>query len=513
MKKLTGWITRSNELFLFIAYMAAISFLACYHEVWRDEVRAYSIIRSVDSPLQLLEALKNEGHPFVWYLALWFGDLFLNSPVVLKLVSLFAAGGAALLLVWSRSFSLWEKGLWLLGVLPLYEYSVLCRNYGVGMLFLFLFCRLSEGESRYRKLQGLALFLLANTSFFGFLLSSAIAVSEVLKFICFRIKNRPNVEFPLLLLCYATSGIAVAAFQMYPDQTTIVTEVHQSSFVNLVDQVVRSIYSQGGFALDAISLRYPISPTWFLIPLYFCFLRTPWILGFLLVSVCFIDFTHQAIYPVEALRHQGFIILSIIASLWMYRSYYKCEEAGKKRAVKIEERILPPLFAVILLFQIDSSFIRVETDLKKDMSAAPAVARLVSTVPEYHDAIIIAEPDYYAETLPYYLENRIYLVREKKFRNIVSFTQANQQILRMSDLVYAARELNKQYDVPILLLYGHRFQAPGEHTFSFEKEFHYDALELASFRVNFRLIDRFLEAVNDETYNVYEFKGLPDAQG
>ena len=55
---------------LVLLYCGVIIYLSANHEVWRDEVRALSLVTESNSIVNLLENLHNEGHPCLWYLLL-----------------------------------------------------------------------------------------------------------------------------------------------------------------------------------------------------------------------------------------------------------------------------------------------------------------------------------------------------------------------------------------------------------------------------------------------------------
>ena len=116
------------------------------------------------SPLDLYHLIRYEGHPILWYLILYLGHSIVDSPLVLPIASIAIASAAVALFMLRSPFPLWLKALFLFSGLPLYEYSVMARNYGISMLLLFLVASLY----RYRTTQWLPLAiglgLLANTN-------------------------------------------------------------------------------------------------------------------------------------------------------------------------------------------------------------------------------------------------------------------------------------------------------------------------------------------------------------
>ena len=108
--------------------------LGVNHEIWRDEMRALTIAREADSALDLPRALENEGHPVLWYLVLRVAYAIAPATVVMKVVATAIGVAAAALLLFRAPLPTWWRVLFVFGWVPLYGCSVLCRNYGLGVI-------------------------------------------------------------------------------------------------------------------------------------------------------------------------------------------------------------------------------------------------------------------------------------------------------------------------------------------------------------------------------------------
>ena len=64
------------------------------------------------------------------------------TVLVLKVLSILIAGAAMLLFIFRSPFPLPLKVLFVFSLLPLYEYAVMARNYGISMLLMFSFAAL-----------------------------------------------------------------------------------------------------------------------------------------------------------------------------------------------------------------------------------------------------------------------------------------------------------------------------------------------------------------------------------
>ena len=87
------------------------------------------------------------------------------------------------------------------------------------------------------------------------------------------------------------------------------------------------------------------------------------------------------------------------------------------------------------------------------------LAALVSGRPELAGATILADPDYLVESVPYYLDNPVYLIRERRFGSIPKFTKTAQLHLTLDDILAAARGVAAGTGRPVLILLAERLDA------------------------------------------------------
>ena len=86
-----------------------------HHEIWRDEMRAMSIVIQTPSFFQLPNYLINEGHPIIWYFLLKVGYFIFHSTYVLPVLSILFAAGIAWLLLFRSPFPLIFSALIIFG--------------------------------------------------------------------------------------------------------------------------------------------------------------------------------------------------------------------------------------------------------------------------------------------------------------------------------------------------------------------------------------------------------------
>lgn len=186
--------------------------LAC-HEMWRDELQAWLIPVDSGSPAELSHNMRYEGHPALWHLLLWIVTRVTRRPEAMQVLHLAISAAAIFLFARYAPFSRAVRALFAFGYYPLYEYTVISRNYGLGMLLLFAACALFPTRRRsYLPLAGV-LALLANANPYAWLIAIAFAGTLCLEALGDRELRRRDAVLGLLLFGV---GAAMAAAQMIP---------------------------------------------------------------------------------------------------------------------------------------------------------------------------------------------------------------------------------------------------------------------------------------------------------
>jgi len=145
------------------------------HEIWRDEAQAWLIARDSTSLIDLYKNTRYEGHPLLWHACLFLITRWTHNPLAMQGFHLLLAVGSVVLIVKKSPFSIIQKGLLSFSYLLFYEYSVISRNYAIGIFLIFLFCAFYARRKPAYWLLSLVLALIANTNAFGFLISFTLA--------------------------------------------------------------------------------------------------------------------------------------------------------------------------------------------------------------------------------------------------------------------------------------------------------------------------------------------------
>jgi hypothetical protein len=511
LKKTADNIARhGTQLALLLAYSIAIIFLSAHHEIWRDEMRALSIVRDSVSFLDIFKHLHNEGHPALWYVLLYIGTMLFHSTLVLKIISISIAILSAAWMLFKAPFPLAVKALFLCGVFPLYEYSVMNRNYGLGMLFIFMFAGLYR--ERFKKMfwMGLVVFLLSETSAPGTIISIAIFVSLLGEsiYVKFRSKTDSSVHYSLFTLQWFAGmglmviGITAAICTMMPDKASIVLNGQAHDAFALMAASV-GILVHPGQCFDVafgISKLKAVSPVFASIVIWFLwifFLRKPWISLILFASGIGLGLLFTLFYGGET-RHQGLYFMLVIAAFWI-----------DKTPEPSQPRWLHHLAVGVLVFLLVNAMLLAVTSIKSDLprnySSSKDFGMFLNGDPQLRTAIVIGEPDCFLESLPYYANNRIFIPRENRFGTYTLFTQQNKQDLSLSELLADAQELRRKERKPVLIAMGCSLGTTGPFMihYKFNKTFTYSREGLEEFSRDTKKVADFGKSIRREDYTVY----------
>ncbi len=433
-----------------IAWAVVVVAVAARHELFRDEVRAIDIVAASDSLRALVHNLRNEGHPILWYLVLFAGFHATGTMLVLKPAAFAIAAGAVWIWLRRAPFQGWQKVVFLFGTLPLYEYSVMCRNYGISMLLLFAIA--SVGRRRPLVL-GVLLALLANTNASSFILTGALAIVFAGE-LYWRDPRASRCAPWKIAAALATVivGLAAAAAVMYPDTTTVATGMHQLAMTDVARSFAHAVIAPTGcFARQLGAAEYAIRVVFALFLVHLA--SRPHLAIAVLLAGIGLTMLDDLIYPMSY-RHTGLLLVFALTVLWIDRD-------GAPRAIALPEPIArlaalldrrgAILLGAVLASQVITGLPDVIGDFTGARSTVPALAGYLADH-GLADAIVIAEPDAFVEALPYYADNPIYLPREHRYFAVrIDFTSASDRVLTLDELMQVADELHASTGKPVVI--------------------------------------------------------------
>jgi hypothetical protein len=512
------------RFFLFGLWLAAAGALACRHVIWRDEARALSIAIQGEDWIAMLRGLHGDGHPALWYLLLRALHGIAGRPEVLPLLAFSIAVAAAWLIVWRSPFPLALIALILAAHFFIYEFSVMARNYGIGMLILFVLA-IAYRRCRGRGVAlGALMFLLANCNVIATMLAGAFLLFwfvEILE------ETGPRWSAAManfaLNAAIATAGATLSFVIVYPTFNDAAVAAHPAGVAAL--EILAAIANPGLTFKELLGWR--VAPTYFVFPWtpVLVALGGPLMIGATfglierkgallacLASLASLSAFFSLVYPGDY-RHEATWLAFVIAMYWI------CWEPNRPMSEQTASRDNGRSFALVrgIGFACFLFLIGVQATLGlADLAFAAIVgspesrsrdlADLVSRRPDLKDAILIGDPDYALEALHYYLPNPTYFVRERRYGEYVRFTRKARLNLTLGDILDEARAVRASTARPVAIVLAWRlgeidparvyresyvwtFSAPGD--------------QIERFREATTLLAQFPKATSNESYDVY----------
>ena len=213
------------------------------------------------------------------------------------------------------------------------------------------------------------------------------------------------------------------------------------------------------------------------------------------------------VYPAD-LRHQAVAFLLLLAALWMARSpttfRLRSSWFESVRWQKASRWALQLAVGLLLLPQITAAHAKIETDLEQELSSASEFAEFLQNSPALRDAILIGEPDYLIETMPYYVPNRIYLPREGRFRNFSSNSIRNRPEISLAEFLDTARSLRARFDKPVVIALHPRLKRTRRRAGSNLSRLTYSPKMFDEFQGATKRVARFRHVrATNETYDIF----------
>jgi hypothetical protein len=206
-------MARRFEVTVLGLYALFISIVSALHEPWKDETQAWRLAIDSRSVSALVHNARYEGHPLLWHLMLQaIGHLSRSWWAVVVLHVVIACIGAWLVLRYAP-FSRLQKVLIVFGYWSAYEYGVVARPYGLGMMLGFAACVAWLAPRRHVVTMVVCLLLMANTTAMGTLLALALAAAFAFDWVWpDDVSRRPS---PRALATVAAAASAVALLVLY----------------------------------------------------------------------------------------------------------------------------------------------------------------------------------------------------------------------------------------------------------------------------------------------------------
>ncbi len=495
---------------LLLCWLAGVIYVSCYHEVWKDEVRALTIARAAEHIWQLPHLLKNEGHPILWYIILWLGSIVTDSVLVLQIASISVACGGIVVFLFYSPFRIWFKALFLFSFLPFYEYSVMARNYGISMLLFFSFAALYPHKNKRPFLLALVLFLLANTNIHSTIFVCFFVVFWAYEVFFFDKGGHFNNSQFITILFIVFSGVIFAVVTVIPDDNSIVLQTSTISMSSVLSAISQTIVHPG-YHFREILPGLPLVGRDILIWAFIGGLMVKPIASLVLLGGTLVLGVLFSIGYSGVLRHQGIFFLYVITLYWMLLSSTYHQKYSQVFFTPLFKAVLHGVLPIVLLVHMFGSYKYITRDVTKQMSSSKALGKFLLDNEQFHEAILMGEPDIRLEALSYYAGNRVFVPRANRFENYIKLTKENKKTLSLGELHAIGRSIQIKEKVPVLIALGH-FDLLSQKTPPFVRyeqygrEFTWTTQGLEWFHADTEKIAEFKEDVKNERYEIFLLK-------
>jgi hypothetical protein len=448
----TAFISCITSIFLVLGFIGII-----HHEMWRDELQAWMIARDSSSLSDLFKNLKYEGHPGLWHICLHVLSIVIDSPVAMQVFHLLIATGVIYVFTRFSPFTKQQKALFAFSYFPFFEYSIISRNYGVGVLLIFLFCAFFPQRNRSYILLSTILALLANTNIYCFIISSCLAMTLLIERIFDKSilgllsakKWNISISAAIFLL-----GITIAIITILPPEDVglfkgesgfykgeILSQVNQeashlSSVMPIVSTIgiiwrsyipVPKFYNYNFWSSNILMDGSPyieilgcILALGLLIFSSSLFIQKPVVL-FLYLSGTFSILLFSYVRFFGSLRHHGHLFILLVACLWI-SNYYKESSFMKTRVIDCLNKQKINYFKAILYIHLFAAIFAFVMDLNYPFSASQEVTEFIKSQ-RLDNMLIVGSRDSAVSPIAALLGKKIYYLESNNFGSFVNWYQ------------------------------------------------------------------------------------------
>jgi len=485
-----------NYLVLLV-FVAVSSVGTFHHEMWRDELEAWLIAKDSFSIPDLLENLKYTGHPALWYLCLYFMAKITHDPVIMQLFNLMVVSGAVFIFLRHAPFNKVKKLLFCFSYFPLYEYGMISRSYGLGMLLVFIFCALfCKTKPNYLCL-AITLVLLSHTHIYGLIIGFILAI--MLAWTLFlEARTNQKLQFKQLFsvrqigisLTIYLFGLFGAVIQIIPPANAQNTG-HIANSISYSEDIF-DVLSASKKALTGIWRSYaPLGSftskhTWnsnFLTDSNFfpevAGLDSNSVIALILSVVLCLSFTlvftknlkvsfayvtgillltmFGIIFKTPSLRHNGHLFIWLIVCLWIYAYELKASSnyISEHRSGAFLPRYQSILLTTILCFQLYGGLQMYAMDLSRVFSNSKNVAQYIKQN-QLEKRVIIGSDFRIVFPIAAWLDKEIYYPEIQDFGTFTVWTPKSTKLnsdIGLKEIMQAKAKLkNSDYDSILLVL-------------------------------------------------------------
>ncbi len=462
-----------NIRLLLVAFFALGLLQILNHPLWQDEWQAWLLAKDSRSLADLFHNLRYEGHPALWYLALFGLSRATAHPLAMQLLHLGLATGAVYLVLRFSPFTRLQKILFTFGYFPFFEYAVISRNYAAGIFLIFAFCALFPRAfpRKYPVLAGL-LFLLCQTSIYGLLVALALGAALLIG----GLTARPHKPLPakadlITAGLILGAGVLASIWQLLPAPDSGFAAGWRFSpdwpaAVRSLNTVWESYVPLPSFQMHFWNTNFIGQPY-----LKFClallllglacwrFRRQPAVLlWFSLGTLALLSFTYTKYFG--SIRHHGHLFILFLAACWLSPDFpVRPGQPGNRGHLGGVGG--PPrqgLITALLAVQLTAGLLAAGLAFYYPFSAGRETAHYIR-VSGLDYRLIAGEADDAASVVSGYLHRQIFYLCSNRWGTFVIWDR-QRKTLEIPEVLQRARELAASYRQEVLLVLNREIKTP-----------------------------------------------------
>ncbi len=444
------------------------------HEMWRDEHQAWLVARDAHSFSQLFENMRYKGNPALWHIFLYFITSFTHNPVYMQAFHLLIACGFIFVFNRHAPIGILYKILFSFGYFPLYEYAVISRSYGLGLLLVFIVCALYKNRLSNYILIGIILGFLANVAIFPLIISLGIAGILLFDYFFYQKKDRKLMLKLFVGLTIFLIGVLLSFYQIWPDKNNsfpapFATKIFDFPSWSLVASKLFTTYLyipdiQENFWNTNIYFSDPMTfgglsfgewlnenPSylweWIYIP---CLLFISGVIVFIRKPLILLLYTGitaglLAVYYYTGLLHLrycGHLLIALIICYWLAEYYpeKKYDNIILRNFSRLGKKISKPFLAVIFLFNVIGAAVAYSMDSQYKFSTSKDAADYIRK--NKLDTLTIAGiTDFTISPIASYLDKKIFYPQVNDFGSFTIWSKKRIDQLSFQQLIHSVDSL------------------------------------------------------------------------
>jgi hypothetical protein len=445
--------------FFVIALLGLLS-----HEMWRDEHQAWLVAKDANSLSQLLDNMNYEGNPALWHFFLYWITRVTHDPIYMQAFHLLVATSFIFIFNRYAPLSNLHKILFSFGYFPLYEYAVISRSYGLGILLIFSICALYKNRTTKYILIGVLLALLANVTIYAVVIACCIAGILVLDYFLYQHKNGKAMMQLSIGLVIFILGVAFSFYQIWPDKDNSFPAPYATSLFDIprwwqvssklfitytyIPQIEEHFWNTtiyfkdtgttatGNFS-DWLKVHPDYLLKWVIMPIIIfvsgilIFLRKPLIL-LLYVGTTLGLFS---VYYYTALMHSrycGYLLIALVICYWLSAYYPEKKHYGTLSG--LGKKISRPFLTAVLALNVIGAIVAYSMEMQYKFSPSKQVANYI--IENKLDSLpIVGITDFTISPLATYLDKKIYYPQMNDFGSFTIWSKKRKDQITFNEAV------------------------------------------------------------------------------